>query len=98
MEENQQAGEKPSTPGACKQRQVRGKTFQIGCGVVVVAASKGRGVRTGRGVRQAQIGGQSFSLNTKGLLIPCFIGEEAQDPMAPQGRVWAGVMVTVALQ
>lgn len=64
----------------------------------MVAASKGRGVRTGRGVRQAQMGGHSFSLNTKGLLISWFTGEEAQGPTAPQGRVWAGVMVTVALQ
>lgn len=29
VEEKQQAGEKPSTPGACKQRQLRGETFSL---------------------------------------------------------------------
>lgn len=30
VEEKQQAGEKPSTPGARKQRQLKGETFSLG--------------------------------------------------------------------
>lgn len=62
----------------------------------MVADDKGSSVRTG----MAGSNGRTliFTEHERAFCPMCFGGEEAQGPTASQGRVWAGVMVTVALQ
>lgn len=61
-----------------------------------MVADKGSSVRTG----MAGSNGRTliFTEHERAFGPMCFRGEEAQGPTAPKRRVWAGVMVTVALQ